>query len=222
LARAAHRLFRYSRNNSYYFLGAPMMYPGLLVTEHSVPPAALICDLKICENCGVPFMRKQNGGTLPFKVKQQSVEGLNCADGLNGSLKELRRDVGVRYCVRCQAKALAPVDLSEYKDQLPGTEIQMRHAMHLPKTDESLLKVQQANRKCGRRFGDWRTRLLVAFARRGPLSMNQILEITGHSSACSIHSGKFELKSVGSVWPRKRGTPAWLYLPKELTGVTQT
>lgn len=111
---------------------------GLMVADHVAPEDSVILDLKLCENCATPFARRRNGGTQPYTIKDYAVfEKLSRCFGE----VTLLRDVGVKYCVRCQAKALAPVDLSAYKEQLPGTENQMRHAMHLPKYDESLAKV---------------------------------------------------------------------------------
>ena len=185
-------------------------------------------------------MRPRNGGTQPFTVKDYNFAGEadfgttvragKVAD--NGrkkytcyGVRELRRDTGVHYCVPCQARALAPVDLSAYKEQLPGTAQQMRHSAHLPKYDESLLppalrKGNKRGRKPGTsKLGDWKTKLLQAFAARGPMTSEEMVRITGHSSKASLISvcnACFPLKSVGSAWPRQgRGNPAYLYMPKE-------
>ena len=204
-------------------------YDGLLVADHRPAESAQIMLLKLCENCGSAFTRLRTE-TEPFVVKDFDVSGYNTErpknqfsvhDGNLSLLKcygnrELRRDRGQKYCKRCQARALAPVVLDEYKLMLP-TEQEMRHSNYLPKVDESLVgnslaAKQRAMRERQRRpksvIGDWQPRLMAAFAERGPLTYEQMREVTRHSNRLSLKSAlcycDIPIERVGSVWPRQR------------------
>lgn len=212
---------------------------GLMVADHVVPVGAIVSALKICENCAAPFLRPATS-TETFEVKDFDYVHWG-GRGKNFVTKELRRDRGRRYCMNCQARALAPVDLDSYKEQLPGTSQQMKHSPRLPRTDHTLDIINQmvvtktsrvvltaADRRqraaavqthtIKSRLGDWKSKLLIAFAHRGPLSYEQMREITGHKHAGSIAaaiSWSFPIVRVGSVWPRPylRMAGTALYLP---------
>jgi hypothetical protein len=154
----------------------------------TVPPGAVVMELKTCENCGCAFARR----FAPTRVVGRDTVHVNGNQlgGLDIEI-ELRRGQGSRYCKECVGRSLMPnlAEQEEYRDQFPGSESQMDHrSMHLPRYDDSLLppeargKFTQAHKIAGT-IGDhrrkrcsaqemmaWKQDLVRLFAERGSLS----------------------------------------------------
>jgi hypothetical protein len=112
---------------------------------------------------------------------------------------------GLKFCSKCRQRSLMPLpEVREFKEFAPARA--SAHAIHY---DDSLRKKRDS-------LGDWRTKLIVAFLQRGPLSAREMIEITGHAAESDmVHTCYLQgitLEPVGSAWPRRgRGNPAKIY-----------
>lgn len=176
------------------------MIDGLMnIEHHQVPLGSLVLEMKLCENCSCPFVRARKS-TVPFEART-----------IYDDMERLRRDINVRYCKRCQWKALTPVDLSEYKEQFPGTENQMRHSIHLPKYDMRSPVIERRG---------WVARVVAAIELDGPLSIEKIgmiADMKTTSVRASVKHHRYTLLPVASLYPRKScmGPALKLYVLKK-------
>ena len=162
-------------------------YQGFITADHAPAVNAKLFEMKLCEHCGAAFMRPI-AITAPFILKSDH--------------SEVRRDTGIRYCIHCQMRGTSPVDLSSYKELHPGTEQQMRHALHLPKYDRPKDPQTKTPRKYTRSYEGWEDKLRVALG-SGPMTRIAIADVIGCSmTALYSRLVKFDLEIVGNVWPR--------------------
>jgi hypothetical protein len=99
--------------------------------ECSVPPDAIVCELKICELCGKRFVRPRSA-TVPMEMDLEFDDHFHDT----GGHVSFRKDCGERLCHGCRfmrvdtkTKAEALGILQElYRQQLPAIEKQHRSA----------------------------------------------------------------------------------------------
>lgn len=119
--------------------------------SHTVPLGAIVCEMKICELCGVSFVRPRSA-TVPkivgTRCRQRKIENLGSIFGESLILV----DTGVRFCSTCDGVRRVPTaeaitvriaeldaEQTKLKEQMPGTESQMDHrSLHMVKFDRSL------------------------------------------------------------------------------------
>lgn len=206
------------------------MLQSFMGIDHAVPPGASVVEQKYCENCSATFTRPRP----PFRrfvVKNDDhfLSGIKTAKSRGNLIRfagseedqsVIYVDTGQRYCQRCRRNALQPVNDLTYREQLPR-EAEMRHAHHLPKYDESIVKFRQSakpvppKRRRYTQHGNWLNKLLVENEKR-PLSYKQMTEVTemaAMSIANCLRRLGFSLKPVGHVFPRRScmGPPAQIY-----------
>lgn len=183
---------------------------SFMTVDHSVPITAQVFEQKYCENCSRSFARPRPGAFRVIHIDGQK-SGHNAKEFGPGTVL---KDTGQRYCPACRRNALSPIDDQVYRDQLPR-EAEMKHAHHLPKYDESIVRFRQpikskAIAPSRRRVnhGNWLNRLLMA-NEKAPLSCDDMLRITGMKASAnvftSLHHFGFQLVVAGHVWPRKQG-----------------
>jgi|HubBroStandDraft_4_1064222.scaffolds.fasta_scaffold00021_65 hypothetical protein len=146
-----------------------------------VPENAKVVELKYCELCGRSFPRKF-APTEVFEIRKTryySVAGYS-----DERPAELRRDKGQRLCSTCARQPSLELNAEEllreqeaYRQQMPGTEIQMRHALHLPKyrTQTSVQVIPRKKRKW-RDCSTWTQLIFEAFAKKPELTMVEICD----------------------------------------------
>ena len=143
----------------------------------SLPPdlIAITCELKYCELCGCPFMRKFAPTELEER-QEASGDGDWKALRKSGLITVIRRrDHGEKVCRKCRYNPVPDIAAQEeYKAQLPGTPNQMRHSAHLPKYDTSLIPPESDWQKTRRLAKEWRTAVLAAFQAKGELTAEQM------------------------------------------------
>lgn len=203
------------------------MLQGLMLADHRPMPAALVLETKYCENCTRSFVRPPKpmarvdvkGGYFEATVRGQHIFS-NQEPGV------VLKDVGQRYCMECQRRGAAPIDLSEYKAQLP-TEAQQKHSYHLPHYDDSIApamvqkhvtNVMPVPPKRGRcRTPTIKDRIINAFREHAKLSFEQLVDVvpellTPMRAAQHVHGTGIRLKRVGSAERRvNRGIAPGIY-----------
>ena len=117
-------------------------YAGIMWTDHRVPVNAIVCELKLCELCVRPFIRKPQPTEL-FIIDDYDADG----DTRGSQLDKLRcwgkrrlfRDKGQRYCARCRATAEAP-DQSSIREVLIPEMKKLHRRTHLVNYDKPVEK----------------------------------------------------------------------------------
>jgi hypothetical protein len=153
-----------------------------------VPENAKVVELKYCEICGRSFPRKFTP-TEVFEIRKTRY--WSCAGVSDERPAELRRDKGQRLCFTCARQPSLELNAEEllrnqeaYRQQMPGTEIQMRHALHLPKY--SAPNLTHMNPPKGRRrnvagnntdTSQWEPLIYQAFAKTAELTVAQICDL---------------------------------------------
>ena len=154
-------------------------------------------------------------------------------------LASFTRDEGSRqkYCAPCVGRMLLPMNLDDYKDALPREAVQ-GHSHRLPHYDNSLLPKEQrrvytrrpAPRKIQttHRYGNWKERLMEAFAERPRMTAQEIQDIINcpgapWSAVNLCYNCDFPIVPVGSLpydYRNKRGgrTPRIYALALQMPG----
>lgn len=198
-----------------------LMYSTPDTTDCRVPDGATVLEFKTCENCGRPFTRPK-AQLRPVVVHNPDDYFSNRLD--EAPTKTIYRDTGIKFCSECYHRYLMPVEEQVYRETLPKIA---HHPQRLIHFDDSLLPQPQQKEKrkvvarvripltSRKQLGDWKLRLRNAIAERGPLSMNDMIGITGHKNynTLKVNLIRAGAQTVGSVWPRnKMGQPARLYI----------
>lgn len=202
---------------------------GFMEADHQPMPGALVLETKYCENCTKSFVRVPKG-MVPIEVKggYYSAQIGGAAVYTNQEPGVVLKDTGQRYCFECQRRAIAPVDLSEYKAQLP-TEAEQKHAYHLPHYDDSLVpkvakthvtNVMPTPPKCrtrGPSRPELKDRVRAAFAEHVKLTLEQLVDcvpefLTPRLAYVYLRRNRIPLERVG--WGDRRvecGRPPAIY-----------
>lgn len=104
-------------------------YLGSSLAEASVPPGAIVMELKYCEICGVQFVRP----FAPTEVYETRHERYWSVAGYSDERPaELRKDHGRRFCDDCFARGLEPDVKSQerYKTGLPNAREERRNRVY--------------------------------------------------------------------------------------------
>lgn len=189
------------------------MIIGHVYPEHVVPPGALVVEQKYCEVCGRPFVRR----FAPTELVERK-ECYSLYDDVADYVVYRRADHGQRYCGGCRSRALEPdVEAQDkYKAQMPGTENQMRHALHLPKYERPMGRETQAHantqlvqRRVRRPRAEmmaevavWKARIIEAFTTKGQLTTEDMQALiprcfTPVDAYMRVVGAGFKLRVVG-------------------------
>ena len=189
----------------------------------AIPPGAIIAEFKYCECCGCPFVRKF-APTQPYVTKTTRIYSVALTIEFDS---ELRKDHGDRYCAKCRSRSLLPDTKAqeEYKSQMPGTEIQMRHAMHLPRYDTSIFVRDRRELDAKRAPKLRREAVVKAFADKGTLTAEEMQELIPGCLTPALArmrvsaSSDIKIRSVGrlaSSTERGRGPAVYVLVSAKL------
>lgn len=160
----------------------------LVYPEHRI--AGVVLEFKYCQQCGRPFTRPFAPTEPVVCMESESQAHWKWIRYTDPVEVIRRRDRGAKYCKACASNPVPDlVGQAAYMAQLPGTEQQMRHAMHLPKYDTTLVPagratqahqinstLQRAKRitESPESIAAWKQVVYAALAERGRLTMEEI------------------------------------------------
>lgn len=195
----------------------------LVYPEHRI--AGVVLEFKYCQQCGRPFTRPFAPTEPVVCMESESQAHWKWIRYTDPVEVIRRRDRGTKYCKTCAYNPVPDLAGQEaYKAQLPGTEQQMRHAMHLPKYDATLVPLGRATQAHQIRntvqrvkritepmesVAAWTQAIYAALAERGRLTMEEICELiptayTPLQAYGKIRQHKLRLVPVGKL-PRVPG-----------------
>lgn len=211
-------------------------------TERFAPSEVVIREVKYCELCGKPFVRKRSG-TRPTPVEELEHlpaigKGRNHVWEYVKVVHELRRDTGAKFCEACCSRMLLPdIEAQErYRAQLP-TEAEQRHSHHLPRYDQSLTpmgrvtsahKVNCSSVRSRRRYTrsvEWKDSVVTAFRERGRLTSEDLCELipnccTPWEATVRVRAAKLAIRLVDRFRrPGIKGPGLGIFVLEEVTTI---
>ncbi len=159
------------------------------VNDCRIPDGWIVCDLKVCENCGMTFVRT---GHIKFCAPC-------CQRLLMPPIEEVYREA------LPQIPFHPNHELVHYDDSLRPKKVVGRLMLEFPR-----------ERRLQGKLGNWMERLKEALRTKGMMTRKEMIKITGHIDERSLNSmlvqRKLKLERVASMWPRiGRGMPTGYY-----------